>query len=221
MNPRDIFNNNVSDEIQEEIVRTLYRAYPHAKADLIERDYPWDYIKDCFGHLLRAKIDIYLRQLKERFPKQINASTNLNTAKNSHHALLISDKVRITASAVQHETDKPREAMFRADLAVSAQGQFEYNEDTGNLVLANTKDKSPQLYAVLLHGPADNDRYLPGFIKVAFLDQKMNRICADIDLMKKYSNMINEILATDTEKITEKIILAPKMETLQKQETLL
>ncbi len=221
MNPRETFNENVPDEIQEEIVRTLYRAYPDAKADLVERDYPWDYIGDCFGQLLRAKVDIYLRQLKQRFPKQIKASTNLNSVRNSHHALLISNRVRMTASAVQHEAETPREAIFRAGLAASAQGQFEFDEATKTFVVANPGPESPQLYGILLHGPTENDRYMPGFIKVAFLDRRMNRICADIDLMKKYSDVVNEMLASDTEKIPDKLTIVPNKETLPKQETLL
>jgi len=221
MNPREIFNDNVPDEIQEDLVRTLYRAYPDAREDLVERDYPWDYIRDCFGQLLRAKVDIYLRQLKQRFPKQIKASTNLNSARNSHHALLISNKVRMTASAVQHETETPREAIFRAGLAVSAQGQFEFDEATETFVVANHEPESPQLYGILLHGPAEDNRYMPGFIKVAFLDRGMNRICTDIDLMKKYSDVVNEMLASDTEKISDKATVVPNKETLPKQEMLL
>lgn len=217
MNPRDFFNDNVPDEIQEEFVRSLYRAYPAARADLAERDYPLEYIRDCFGQLLRAKVDIYLRALKHRFPGKINAITNLNKARNSYHVLLISGKVKVTASAVQHETDTPREAIFRADLAISAQGQFEFNEETKSFVIANPGPGPSQLYGILLHGPAEDNRYMPGFIKVAFLDRAMNRICADIDLRKKYGHIINEMLASGTEKIAEKLTVVPTKETLPKQ----
>jgi hypothetical protein len=213
-----LFDDNVPDEMQEEFVRTLYRAYPDARADLAERDYPPDYIRDCYGQLLRAKVDIYLRQLEKRFPERIKASTNLNKTKNSYHVSLISNRVRMTASAVQHETDTPREAIFRADLAASAQGRFDFDEITETFVVTNPEPESPILYGILLHGPAEDNRYLPGFIRVAFLDRRMNRICTDIDLMKKFSNVVTEMLASGTEKITEKITVVPAKEVLPKQE---
>jgi len=223
MKPREFFNDNVPDEIQEEIVRTFYRAYPDTKNDLIERDYPLDYRKDLYGQLLRAKVDMYLRQLSKRFPNKIKANTNLNQANNSHHALIISGKVKMTASAVQHETDVPREAIFRADLAASTQGEFEYIETTNSLVIPDDKPefKFLQLYSIILHGAAKDNRYLPGFIKVAFLDRNWNRLCDDIDLSKKYQHLVDEMLTADTEKIPERITVTLNKEISPEQKRLL
>ena len=223
MKPRDFFNAKVSDEIQEEIVRTFYRAYPDTRDDLVERDYPLDYRQDVYGQLLRVKVDMYLRQLSKRFPEQIKARTDPNNANNSHHALIISDKVVMTASAVQHETDVPREAIFRACLAALTQVEFEFDEATNSFIIPNPKPdpEYPQLYAVILHGSAGDNRYLPGFIKVAFLDRKMNRLCADIDLSVKYRDLVDEMLVTDTEKIPDKTTVVPNKEISSKQGTLL
>jgi len=205
--PREFFNDNVSDDIQGEIVRTFYRAYPDTKNDLDEMEYPLDYFKDLYGQLLRAKVDIYLRQLSKRFPEQVEAITSLNKAKNSHHALVISDKIMMTASAVQFETALPREAIFREELAEQTQGEFIYDEEKNIYTLPTLSEHKPSLdskiYAIILHGPAENNRYLPGFIKVAFLDCKMNRLCDDLNLSNKYRNIVDEMLTIDTEKISE------------------
>ena len=129
----------------------------------------------------------------------------------------------MTASAVQHETDVSREAIFRAHLAALTQCEFEFDEATNAFIIPNPKLKpeAPQLYAAIIHGPAGDNRYLPGFIKVAFLDRKMNRLCADIDLSKKYRNLVDEMLVTDTEKIPDKTTVMPNKEVSPKQGTLL
>jgi hypothetical protein len=226
MKPRKFFDDNVSNEIQEEIVRIIYLAYQDTINDLKEQDYPRSYYKDLFGQLLRAKIDIYLHQLSKRYSQQIKANIELNKAKNSHHALIISDKIIMTASAVQHETDIPRKAIFRACLAALTQGEFDFDEDTNSFTVpyfshGNESPPNSKLYAIIIHGPADDNRYLPGFIKVAFLDYKMNRLCADIDLMKKHREVVDNIITFGTEEIPDKITIEPNIKTKFKQGSLL
>ena len=202
MKVRDYFDDNVQNEIQEEIVRTFYRAYPDTKWDLEERGYPADYFKDVYGQNLRVRVDQNLRQLSKRFPEQIKAFTEPNETNSSHHVLLVANHILMTASAVQNDSDVPRVAIFRSFLASQTQYEFEPDEDTNILVpIPQLNVTSSQLYAIILHGPADNDRYLPGFIKVAFLDIRMNRLCSDIDLLKKYRYIRDEMLTKDVEKI--------------------
>lgn len=215
--PRDFFNKNVTDDAQKELVRLIFRGYRTPYDEIMQSDYKHSLGIDLFPNARRAKIDSYLIQLSGIFP-DISTKIQTNLRRNSHHAVVYAGNVFFTASAVQNEYDLPRKAFFRQEYA-SMQTEFDYSSDENIFIIRNnTIQQQLKLYALILHGPEiGNDKWLPGFIKVAFPSKDcLTRMDDDIDLWKKYPNVVQELINEGTEVVEDNV-----MPTLIKQRKML
>jgi hypothetical protein len=203
--PRIIFNETVSDEIQEVLVATVFRAYKDAHDDLSKLDYPQAWIHDLYGQHLRCKLDMYLSNLGKRYPEQVSAIINPNESHNSFHSLVTIGNVYITQSAVQHPGDLPRSALFRSNYASENQLWFDIDEEKSQFQIADVNSApSTRLYSVLLHGPNENDlRYIPGFLRIAFPSRHDFRLDDDIDLFLKFKHLDEEITSQEIESVKD------------------
>lgn len=219
--PRDYFNKNVPDDAQKEILRLIFKGYRTPYDEIMQSDYKQRLGMDLFPNARRAKIDSYLLQLPKLVPDAISKIRS-NARRNSHHAVIYCGNVFMTASAVQHESDLPRLAIFRQVYA-SMQSEFDYSESDNTLKIINISiSTEPKLYALILHGPdIGNDKWLPGFVKIVFPGKDCkSRMDDDIDLYAKYPYVVQEQLMVGTEQVKDGIELTLKVE-IPEQEKLL
>lgn len=204
--PRAFFNYYVTPEVQEELVRIIFRGYRHSFDELLQASYKDEQIHDLYPYARRTKIDGYLGQLSSRFP-EVSTRIQLNKARNSHHTLVILGNIICTASAVEYPTDLPREAIFR-NIYAGSQIEFDIKEDENILkILNDLPPPDARLYALIIHGPVNTSvRNLPGFIRIAFPGRHyFTRLDDDIDLYAKYKDVTEEMSREGTEVIEDKV----------------
>jgi hypothetical protein len=113
----------------------------------------------------------------------------------------------MTVSAVNKPTTLPREALFRNDLA-NCQYSFIDTTTDGETKfkisdLKNIKDSI--VYAFVIHGPAEDNPFFPSFIRIAFPDQNCRKFIDEpIDLLKKFSDDVEQLMKKGTETIPDK-----------------
>ena len=193
---RSYFDSVMSNDILQDIVRYVFKGYIEADKLVKRQEYQPGPAKDCYPYIRWIEIDNNCLALNKKYPG-LQTSSEQNIIRNSFHTLISLGNVRITVSAVATPSSLPRTAVFRNDLA-SCQYRFDISADQKRFELRdleNVKDKI--VYAFVIHGPMHDNPRFPGFIYVAFPDDKCMRYLDRINLLKRFPDLIEELQRED------------------------
>gem|GEM_PF-1916221 len=151
-----------------------------------------DIIRYLFPQVLRAKIDLRLFALAPLTPI-LGVTLEPNKTATAHHALIKLPYAMITASAVRGAEKVVRPAGFRNNY-VRLQSQFVIDDKTNTLRFSDevTPDEA-FVYAIVIHGPKQGDRYRNGFVHIVFLDADGVYLPGRIKLEERFPEVLEEI----------------------------
>ena len=199
------------------ILRSIYRQVPIAWIEsLVEMTnglYLDDIIRYLFPQVLRAKIDLRLFALAPLTPI-LGVTLEPNKTATAHHALIKLPYAMITASAVRGAEKVVRPAGFRNNY-VRLQSQFVIDDKTNTLRFSDevTPDEA-FVYAIVIHGPKQGDRYRNGFVHIVFLDADGVYLPGRIKLEERFPEVLEEI--SGVEQIKDNVTVPAR--TRQQQE---
>jgi hypothetical protein len=200
---RGYFDSVISNDIQQDIVRCVFKGYVEADKFVNHREYQPGPAKNCYPYIRWIEIDDNCLALNKKYPG-LQTSSEQNIIRNSFHTLVSLGNVRITISAVATPSSLPRTAVFRNNLA-SCQYRFDISADQKWFELRDLESvKDRIVYAFVIHGPMlDNPRF-PGFIHIAFPDESCTRYLDRINLLKRFPDLIEELQREDMIQIPDK-----------------
>lgn len=143
--------------LNADLLRLVFAAYPMAFEQA--EQFPFEEAHDLRPHIRRAAIEASLATLPAK--QVLTVTTRRNSSGNAFHKELFFGRVVLTHSTIAAPESRIREAQFRQSLARSC-----------NLpMFIEFADAAPDddglLWAVLVHGPADDQR-APAFVRIAF-----------------------------------------------------
>lgn len=171
----DRFEAAVSTEIQAAIALAMLAGYREAAAwartEL--RAFGWE---EALGAIRWFLLQEKLLQLRDRYPV-LRTNTMRNTSGSHVFGLVQVDDVYFTVSKVSRPDAKPPDAEFRRLLQSPV--QLSWLDDWSVLPVDG-------VYALLIHGPCNDDPTQPGFIQIKFMDGNDGYLPQHIDLHKRY-----------------------------------
>tara|TARA_Y100000780_G_scaffold193879_1_gene182957 strand:- start:1440 stop:1994 length:555 start_codon:yes stop_codon:yes gene_type:complete len=172
-----------------------------------------DIIRYLFPQVLRAKIDLRLFALAPLTPI-LGVTLEPNKTATAHHALIKLPYAMITASAVRGAEKVVRPAGFRNNY-VCLQSQFVIDDKTNTFRFSDevTPDEA-FVYAIVIHGPKQGDRYRNGFVHIVFLDADGVYLPGRIKLEERFPEVLEEI--SGVEQIKDNVTVPAR--TRQQQE---
>jgi hypothetical protein len=195
------FNERISSSIQQDFVRYIFQGYIQADKLIKNQELQPGPSKNLYPYVRWANIDNNILSLNKY--EGLETSSNQNIVHNSYHTLVKCENIRITISAVNNPSSLPRTAIFRNKLA-SLQYQFVISKDKINFELKDIESiKNSIVYAFIVHGPDDNNPKYPGFIYVAFPNEKCTKYLDKINLIKKFPDLVESLYRDDMEKIPD------------------
>ena len=201
---RSYFDSVISNDIQHDIVRYVFKGYVEADKLVKRQDYQPGPAKNCYPYTRWIEIDNNCLGLNEKYPG-LQTSSEHNIVRNSFHALISLGNVRITVSAVATPSSLPRTAVFRNNLA-SCQYRFDISADQKRFELRDLESVADRIvYAFVIHGPMPDNPGFPGFIHVAFPDESCTRYLDRINLLKRFPDLIEELQREDMIHVPDKV----------------
>lgn len=203
--PREQFNQDFSDELQQALLRLPYLCCRDSTTEVSEGGYESELIPNIYGNIRKVRMDSLLFRLKYRYPG-ISTLLPYNVGRrNCRHAVAISGNTILTTSYINNPDSLPREALFREFYAGNPdvyQKAYEYQttfslatEENIFKVLDYLEFPDQRNYAVLIHGKAQFSK-MPGFIKIIFPNINLTQKLDDsIDLRIKFPNIVNDMLS--------------------------
>ena len=197
------FDSVISNDIQQDIVRHVFKGYVEADKLVKRQEYQPGPAKNCYPYVRWVEIDNNCLALNKKYPG-LQTSSEQNIVRNSFHTLISLGNVRITVSAVGTPSSLPRTALFRNNLA-SCQYRFDISADQGRFELRDLKSVNDMIvYAFVIHGPMlDNPRF-PGFVHAAFPDENCTRYLDRINLLKRFPDLVEALQHEDMIYIPDK-----------------
>jgi len=192
---------HVPAEFEKDIIRFTFKAYKDAKDEIKDHEYSIGPSRNLFPYVRWCKLDEYCLALSKY--AGFETSSEENTIKNSYYTLIKSKAIKMTISAVKNKKDVPRQSIFRNEHA-GCQSRFAVDEnDRFKIVDISSKIDEP-VYAFIIHGPSNPaEPHIPGFIGIGFPDARCKGYLDYLDLCDKYPNVVEEMLAQDTENIPD------------------
>ena len=160
----------VSVELPQKWVMEVMRVWPQLYKEAYERSFNDPAYDTTEGH---DKIGVERRALCEKQFRRISVDHGLdakaipNRRKTSYYSLLRSGRLILTQSAVQHEWQMARPAMFREQHAALNEFFMSPTLFDWERALPNLSDPGCP-YAVLFHGPAPGKPSELGFLVLGF-----------------------------------------------------
>ncbi len=198
--PSPFFDDNVAIEIQQEIVRIVFRGYFDADKELDDADYDAPEYAYLRPNVRLARINYYLRQLGVRIPG-CKATVETNEINNYTFTLLRVGNAVLTVSKVEGQGILPRTAKFR-NIYAGQQSKFDIENDA--LAIQDyIIPPDAMLYGIILHCPV-KDGKIPAFINIGFPNEHCTSFVGSIPLMKRYPE-IQEEMTVEHEQIADKV----------------
>jgi hypothetical protein len=200
---RDYFNASISNDIQRDIVRHVYKGYIKADKLVKEKEYQPGPAKNLYPYVRWATIDDNCLALNNKY-EGLQTSSEINISHNSFHTLITSGNIKMTISSVNNPSALPRVALFRNDLAI-LQYRFDISKDKSTFELLDLKSISDgTIFAFIIHGPTLDNQRFPGFIHIVFPDEHCTKYLDRIDLFKRFPDLIEELQHEDMIHIPDK-----------------
>ena len=211
--PIGFFEERTDSTILRSIYRQLLIAWIESLVEMTNGLYLDDIIRYLFPQVLRAKIDLRLFALAPLTPI-LGVTLEPNKTATAHHALIKLPYAMITASAVRGAEKVVRPAGFRNNY-VRLQSQFVIDDKTNTLGFSDevTPDEA-FVYAIVIHGPKQGDRYRNGFVHIVFLDADGVYLPGRIKLEERFPEVLEEI--SGVEQIKDNVTVPAR--TRQQQE---
>ena len=211
--PIGFFEERTDSTILRSIYRQLLIAWIESLVEMTNGLYLDDIIRYLFPQALRAKIDLRLFALAPLTPI-LGVTLEPNKTATAHHALIKLPYAMITASAVRGAEKVVRPAGFRNNY-VRLQSQFVIDDKTNTLGFSDevTPDEA-FVYAIVIHGPKQGDRYRNGFVHIVFLDADGVYLPGRIKLEERFPEVLEEI--SGVEQIKDNVTVPAR--TRQQQE---
>lgn len=211
--PIGFFEERTDSTILRSIYRQLLIAWIESLVEMTNGLYLDDIIRYLFPQVLRAKIDLRLFALAPLTPI-LGVTLEPNKTATAHHALIKLPYAMITASAVRGAEKVVRPAGFRNNY-VRLQSQFVIDDKTNTLRFSDevTPDEA-FVYAIVIHGPKQGDRYRNGFVHIVFLDADGVYLPGRIKLEERFPEVLEEI--SGVEQIKDNVTVPAR--TRQQQE---
>ena len=131
--------------------------------------------------------------IAEDYP-EITGASKPNHRGTSYYTLLSSGSVFLTANAVQQPNELVRYAMYRETYAIaSVPNLFGEPPAEGGI-----------LYAILLHGPEEEDKMRPEFVHIVFPNKDCSEYVGRIDLLLRFADLVEELRKTEEEGFEDK-----------------
>lgn len=192
----DYFDSVVSNEIQGDILKYVFKGYADADQFIKRREYQSGVAKNAYSYQRWFEIDNNLLALNKKY-FGLQVFSELNIARNSFHTLIKVENIRITMSAVENKLSLPRPAVFRNDLA-RWQSYFTISADKQKLEIVEQKNNSDTfIYAFIIHRPIPEEPKYPEFIRIAFPNESCTKFIDYIDLFKRFPNFVEELKHQD------------------------
>ena len=112
---QDYFDSVISNDIQQDIVRYVFKGYVEADKLVKRQEYQPGPAKNCYPYVRWVEIDNNCLALNKKYPG-LQTSSEQNIIRNSFHTLISLGNARITVSAVGTPSSLPRMALFRGSL---------------------------------------------------------------------------------------------------------
>ena len=211
--PIGFFEERTDSTILRSIYRQVLIAWIESLVEMTNGLYLDDIIRYLFPQVLRAKIDLRLFALAPLTPI-LGVTLEPNKTATAHHALIKLPYAMITASAVRGAEKVVRPAGFRNNY-VRLQSQFVIDDKTNTLRFSDevTPDEA-FVYAIVIHGPKQGDRYRNGFVHIVFLDADGVYLPGRIKLEERFPEVLEEI--SGVEQIKDNVTVPAR--TRQQQE---
>ena len=190
--PIGFFEERTDSTILRSIYRQVLIAWIESLVEMTNGLYLDDIIRYLFPQVLRAKIDLRLFALAPLTPI-LGVTIEPNKTATAHHALIKLPYAMITASAVRGAEKVVRPAGLRNNY-VCLQSQFVIDDKTNTFRFSDevTPDEA-FVYAIVIHGPKQGDRYRNGFVHIVFLDADGVYLPGRIKLEERFPEVLEEI----------------------------
>jgi hypothetical protein len=146
------------------------------------------------GHVRRADIEVDLRNVAAKYVGT-EANPEPNRTHSTYHSVVIVGAVKLTQSKLPNPKRMVKPSAFRE----------EYAADSDQYLLAfmgkRTKKKvvsmgeRDYLFAVLIHGCSRQNKARPYFVRFAFPNKECTQWIGQIDLMKRFDDVVTQFYA--------------------------
>ena len=166
-----------------DLVNLVVRSYRGADEFCRER-FSHPVARDHRPHLRRALIEEGWLALAAKHPG-VAAESTPNRIGSAFHTVVRCGTIVLTASKVDGPEDLPRHALFRKTYARQPQMVLDLPgvAPPPDVSLAAEADG---LYALLTHGPAEDDPSAPAFVQLGFPTPTCSAYVARVDLLARY-----------------------------------
>lgn len=181
----DTFWASIPRELVKKFLRCILISYTKADSEAREK-YPPSEAHYIRGPQRRADIEVGLRSVAD-LDQEVSALPRWNKTGSQAHTLITRGQIKLTCSRADSRYDVVRHAEFRKDYAAQSQYDlFQINEPP-------EVSQGPYLYAMILHGPAQDDKSRPAFVDVVFPDRECETYIARIDLLREFPEAFGDI----------------------------
>lgn len=178
--PIALFDSSFSGQVQEDLLRGVAEAYPSSyriTADCMDEPE----VRDAWPHVRRGRVEGVLRRVAQRFGLSVREDTNRS---HNRHVVIGGGNFIVTQSVVGEPGLTVRHACFREAEAVNNYPLFADLQDD------DPPGEDTKYYAILVHGPSRTDPMQLGFAFIKFPTPGGHFLEVDIDLMKRYPEVI-------------------------------
>jgi hypothetical protein len=181
----DTFWASISRELAKKFLRCILDMYIKADTET-KANYPPFEAHYMRGPQRRADIEVGLRGVAE-LDHEASGVPRWNKPHNQTHTLVTRGHIKLTCSRANNRYDVIRSSEFRK----------EYAEESQVLLFPDTHplDCTPSeyLFAMIIHGPDQEDQSRPAFVDVVFPDRECQMYIARINLLKEFPEIFGDI----------------------------
>jgi hypothetical protein len=188
------FDESVPKLLQRDMLRTVLADYQDSDKR-VRRRYPPSEAITLRGHVRRADIEVDFRSVADKYISHgAKGTVKPNSTGSIFHSVMAIGEVKLTQSKLPNPRRVVKPSSFREDYAQeSAQMFFSFMNKRPRKVVA--MGEKEYLYAVLTHGCRKNEKSRPYFVRFAFPNKNCTAWLAQIDLMKRFSDVVQEFYA--------------------------
>lgn len=186
------FNESVPILLQRDMLRSVLACYQQADKH-VKRHYPPPEAITLRGWIRRADIEVDLRNVAAKYVgAEAKPEPNMNAS--IFHSVLAIGAVKLTQSKLANPKQMVRPSAFRE----------EYAQESAQMLLGFMTKRSRKVvsigereyfFGVLIHGCSKKDKSRPHFVRFAFPNKDCTVWIAQIDLMKKFPDVVTEFYA--------------------------
>ena len=182
--------------LQRDLLRSVLACYE--QADKHVKRYPPTEAMTLRGHVRRADIEVDLRNVAAKY-FGAEATAQPNRTGSTYHSVVVIGAVKLTQSKLPNTRRMVKPSAFREEYAANGdQYLLKFMENPRRKKVVTIGGARDYLFAVLIHGCSRKNKARPYFVRFAFPNKECTRWLHQIDLMKRFTDVVTQFYAPIT-----------------------